>query len=115
MIRPPGIENGAFVVTSTMIYGNGDLYTGEWECGTQHGTGIYESRHAGIEIFRGCFNEGRRNGRGEVWAAPAPPGAPSRLPPPPPPGHTPAAKSFDCALVPTLETYDDHDPENGNY
>ena len=54
----------------TMLYGNGDLYTGEWEYGSQHGAGIYESRHAGIEIFRGNFKEGRRDGRGEVWVTP---------------------------------------------
>jgi hypothetical protein len=54
----------------TMLYSNGDLYTGEWEGGSQHGAGIYESRHAGVEIFRGYFKGGRRDGRGEIWSIP---------------------------------------------
>ena len=58
-----GVPNGK----GTMLYANGDVYTGEWLNSTQHGAGIYESRHAGVEIFRGNFVEGRRDGRGEVW------------------------------------------------
>ena len=58
-----GIPNGK----GTMLFANGDVYTGEWADGRQHGAGVYESRHAGVEIFRGNFVEGHRDGRGEVW------------------------------------------------
>lgn len=49
-----------------MIYGNGDVYTGDWYSGKKHGIGTY--RHKGKNSYEGYWYEGKKQGKGlYIW------------------------------------------------